>query len=244
VSWRERGRPVSADAASWILGSLGWLREQFGDGALHREVMRLEWAADTLHGVQVEDRANALAPAIAKRMDLDMSDVTISVVPDVESLGMVGKAPGLLAYSGAAGTYEAHTGGPRVGISESQLARPVSLIATLAHEFAHVRLLGEGRMQRDRGDMEQMTDLATVFFGFGIFSANASFDFSQSAVGWRRSELGYLGEAMLGFALAAYATIRGERHPTWVADLDGNPRAYLQRSIKFLARNPMTGSAG
>lgn len=236
MGWRDRGRPVSDKAAQWIQDSLAWLRAEFGDAALRGEVLRLDWAAAALEDVAVGDRLDPLAPLIATRMALDVSKLTLNVVPDAESLGMAGKAPGLTTTSGAAGTYNPHSGSPVVSISESQLDNPVSLIATIAHEFAHVRLLGEGRMQRDRPDMEQMTDLAVVFFGLGIFTANAAFDFQQSMRGWRQSELGYLGEAMLGFALAVYAGMRDETKPAWADDLDVNPHTYMRHSIKYLAR--------
>lgn len=236
MSWRDRGRPVSEKAAQWIGESLSWLRAEFGEAALRGDVMRLGWAVDELKDVAVDQRLACLAPLIARRMDLDVSKLTLNLVPDAESLGMVGDAPGLTGMSGSAGTYDPHSGSPVVTITESQLSTPVSLIATIAHEFAHVRLLGEKRMDRTRPDMEQMTDLAVVFFGFGIFTANAAFDFSQSATGWRRSELGYLGEAMAGFALAVYATSRGETEPVWAADLDVNPHDYMRRSLKYLAR--------
>ncbi|HWC33895.1 MAG TPA: hypothetical protein VG650_03605 [Mycobacteriales bacterium] len=182
------------------------------------------------------DRIAALLPAIAARMAVDLRQVDITVVPDAESLGMIGKAPGLQTTSGPAGTYRAHAGSPHIAISESQTTKPISLIATIVHELSHLRLLGEGRVQQSQRDLEQITDLATVFFGFGIFSANASFDFTQSSTGWRRTELGYLGEAMFGFALGVYADMRGEAHPPWTADLDTNPRTYMRNSQKYLAR--------
>lgn len=235
MSWRDRGRPVSDRAAQWIEESLAWLSGEFGEGSLRGDVLRIEWAAAALNGVAVGDRLACLAPLIAKRMNLDESKLTLTVVPDAGSLGMLGEAPGLTSTSGAAGTYDVHSGSPTITISESQLDNPVSLIATIAHEFAHVRLLGEQRMDRARPDMEQMTDLAVVFFGLGIFTANAAFDFTQSSTGWRRSELGYLGEAMLGFALAVYAGMRGESEPAWASDLETNPRAYMRRSRKYLS---------
>jgi hypothetical protein len=53
----------------------------------------------------------------------------------------------------------------------------------VAHELARVRLLGEQRINTDCGDQEQLTDLATVFFGLGIFTADAAFDYSQNQFG-------------------------------------------------------------
>ena len=82
--------------------------------------------------------------------------------------------------------------------------------------------------------MEQLTDLAVVFFGLGVFASNASLEFAQRGYGWRKSELGYLGEAMFGFALASYALMRGEPSPSWADHLDTNPRVYMRQSMRFI----------
>ena len=50
---------------------------------------------------------------------------------------------------------------------------PFSIVATCAHELAHVVLLGQGRISLDAEDHEQLADLLPVFFGLGVFSANA-----------------------------------------------------------------------
>ncbi len=110
-----------------------------------------------------------------------------------------------------------------------QAHRPVALVATLAHELAHERLLGEGRIDPDRADGEPLTDLTTVFFGFGIFSANAAFEFSSSSRGWSTSALGYLTERMYGYALAYWSTLRGERLAgPWTQYLDTNPQGVVE----------------
>lgn len=52
-----------------------------------------------------------------------------------------------------------------------ELDEPEHMIATLAHEIAHIKLLGENRMEEND---EIMTDLKTLFFGLGVFNANAA----------------------------------------------------------------------
>jgi hypothetical protein len=111
----------------------------------------------------------------------------------------------------------------------------VALVATIAHELGHERLLGESRIDASRRDGEPLTDLFSVFFGFGIFSANAAFEFRSSDRSYQTSKLGYLTEAMYGYALARYAWLRGETSPAWAAHLDTNPRTYLKDGLRFLA---------
>jgi hypothetical protein len=57
----------------------------------------------------------------------------------------------------------------------------------LAHEFSHIKLLGENRMQENH---EHLTDLFTVVFGLGIFNANASFKEIKTADSWDTIALG------------------------------------------------------
>jgi hypothetical protein len=100
-------------------------------------------------------------------------------------------------------------------VSEAAARDPMRLIAVVAHELGHQRLLGEGRLDSDRADHEPLTDLAAVHFGMGIFDANAASDFTQGSAGWRRQTLGYLTEPMDGYALACYTRARGDAGPAW-----------------------------
>lgn len=109
-------------------------------------------------------------------------------------------------------------------------------MAVLAHELGHHRLIGEGRVSRDRRDGEPLTDLLTVFFGVGRFNANAAHRFAQNARGWRRTSLGYLNQPMFGYALARYAWLRGESDPSWYRLLDTNPRGYFREGLRYLRR--------
>jgi hypothetical protein len=83
-------------------------------------------------------------------------------------------------------------------------------------------------------DQEQLTDLSTVFFGLGVFTANAAFDYSQDHRGWQTSQLGYLGERLFGYALAYYAWLRTEETPAWTNQLDTNPAAYMRQGLRYL----------
>jgi hypothetical protein len=123
-----------------------------------------------------------------------------------------------------------------IGVRGSIATQPVELVATIAHEFGHELLLGEGRIAPDRFDHEQLTDVLTVLFGLGLFAANAAREYAADSRRWRSSYQGYLSEQMWGYALARYALLRGEPDPGWAGYLDTNPRAYLKQSIRYLTR--------
>jgi len=225
---------VSAKAQAWIAASLQWLRQEFGDAALNSDVLLPEsiFPGSDYRGTEAD--LHAVLRHLCARMDVRIDAVQIELSDDADIPERDPRVPLAMEFKGAAGHFERRGGKYIVAVRRHQLRRPVPLTATLAHELAHVRLLGERRIDPDRGDQEQLTDLATVFFGLGIFTANAAFDLSQNQLGWQTSQLGYLGEAMCAYALAYYARLRGEDDPSWAAALDTNPRAYMRSGLRFL----------
>ena len=118
-------------------------------------------------------------------------------------------------------------------------ADPVALIATYAHEAGHELLLGSGRISLvRRPDHESLTDLLTVFYGLGIFTANAAYERRPRPNGRGKQPLarGYLRESALSEALAHYAKLRGERRPDWDRYLDPPVRRGLRNQLVVLHR--------
>jgi hypothetical protein len=107
-----------------------------------------------------------------------------------------------------------------------------------AHELGHVILLRPGLVGRDEPDMEPLNDLLTVFHGFGVFNANSVFQFQQytsyDRQGWSTRRLGYLSEQQFGYALARFATERGERSPAWAKYLNTNVSSSWKRSMGWI----------
>jgi hypothetical protein len=103
----------------------------------------------------------------------------------------------------------------------------------------------------DRPDAEPLTDLATVYLGMGIFTANAAFEFTAGrgpgyyarTGGWSSSRTGYLTEQMFGYALACLAVQRGERQPPWTGYLDTNPRGYMKQGLRYLRGDAVARAA-
>jgi hypothetical protein len=209
--------PVDAREQKWIEESLTWLRTVFGEP---RPV--------------VESLDGDVFAAVCRRMEVDPATITVELYGDTGAEDL-SRAAGLTYRShGAAGHYRRVGGHPVVAID--QTLAPTPLIATTAHELGHVRL-DALNVIRDRADHEPLTDLLTVHFGLGIFAANAAFDFSQDSRRWSTRRLGYLTEPMYGYALACHAWLRGERQPAWTRRLDTNPRVYLRRGLRHLARH-------
>jgi hypothetical protein len=189
-----------------------------------------------------EDALRRMVDRVAVAMQVDPSQI------DVELFDSEYEVSRTLVpfFSGKGSTAPAglyyHTPEERqsIAISAAKLDDPMALVAIIAHEIGHVILLRPGRIRRDEPDMEPLNDLLTIFLGFGVFTANAAFRFSQytnnQSQGWSTGRLGYLSEPMLGYALARFAYERREERPDWTSFVKSNIKPYLRRSLAWLAQ--------
>lgn len=236
--WFASRCPVRPEEQRWIDESMDWLVHAFGEDVLRAPVVlptdeffpgRYSGDYDDVHGVLAR---------VAAHMRVDPARVRLVFDPtDEEHAALLGSLPAYArASTTAAGHYVRRDGVGVITVQQEQAADPMALVATLAHELGHERLIGEGRHDPARQDHEPLTDLLTVVFGLGIFAANSAFEYRSDARGWRATRLGYLTEPMFGYALGRYAWLRGEGRPAWVRHLDTNPRAYHKRALRYLAR--------
>lgn len=238
--------PVRPEEQAWIEERLDWLTGQFGDGAMRGQVILP--TDDFFPGVYQGSVAD-----VRRVVDLVCTRMAVtpgSFVVELADLDGELELPGYRQTSGAAGEYRRDGGQGVVSVSMRQATAPMALVATIAHEFGHHRLIGEGRVEAGRRDNEPLTDLASVFFGFGIFAANASREFTatrridpagQMLTGWRATRLGYLTEPMFGYALACWSVRRGDRDAVWQRHLDTNPKAFLRKGLRYLASSARAG---
>jgi hypothetical protein len=195
--------------------------------------------------------ADALFQRVCGYMHVDRSGIQLEVFPDeTEELRSIlpywrGDSGGCAGFFSHDPTIESTptADGARmlVALRSTQLKDPLSLVATMAHELGHVILLGGRLISPKTPDHEPLTDLLTVFLGFGVFTSNAARRFKQfqdeRSYGWSMNRLGYLPEEMYGYALAKFAAARSEEKPRWVQHLSTNVRAYFRRSQLWLAKN-------
>jgi len=238
--WFSSEAPVPPEARAWIERRSRWLVESFGEEELRdlRIVLPTpEFFPDRYDGSP--DAVVSLFSRVCESMGADAAGVRIQLTDAGERrargerLGIATAEP----HGFAAGTYEEVPA--RIRIDRSQLADPIALIATLAHEIAHLRLIGERRSEQD-DDEEPLTDLATVFLGTGVFGANAYFRESHwSAVdqqGWVADRLGYLSREQWGYSLALHAWFRGEERPAWERWLRPDIRGPFRRTLRYLRK--------
>lgn len=243
------GCPVGIAQQAWIEASLQWFAGQFGkEPALGATVLpTLDFLPDPYSGTtaQIAD----LVADVAERMSIEHSLLTLELFDRAGETGAEARKD-----TRAVGHYYVRDGRPVIGLDVTEASDPRYLTAVIAHELSHVRLLGENRVSADRGDQERLTDLLTVFFGFGIFTTNAALRFGETGRGWSvkplgdlderalnaarndgYSRLGYLTEREFGYAMACYAWMRDEREPAWAVHLDPGPRTFLRQGLTYLA---------
>jgi Zn-dependent peptidase ImmA (M78 family) len=235
--------PLNEEQKVWIERSFQWLLGEFGgDCFLKHQTITPESSFFPDHYKGTEECVDKLVERVCFYMDVDPCLVEVEYFVDRDDIAEKHRTGNTDEYSGAAGLYFSKTSQEdrkKIAINVSQFKNPTGLVATIAHELGHVILLGGGKISREEKTHEYLTDLITVFFGLGIFTANSAFQFSQwqdhSHHGWSVSRSGYLSEEMFAYSLAAYAWMRGETKPQWSKYLAMNVRHYFNKSLKYLA---------
>jgi hypothetical protein len=243
--WFRPRCPVPGGQKTWIEDRLAWLAGEFGlERMLRAHVIAptVEYFPDPFDGT--EAAASVLLRRVCGYIGVDPARIRLRFYSEeVPDLGY----PFLREqyWHGTAGLYRMRRQGrrrrvrrDRIWIETSQLKNPESLAATLAHELAHVHLLGDRRLTGDEADHEPLTDLLTVYLGLGILTAN-SFLMESQEVGargmrWSIRRQGYLSASMYGYALARFAWVRGECKPPWTGELRLDVRTPFELGLRFL----------
>jgi hypothetical protein len=227
---RER---LPGGSRRWIRTSMDWMIAEFGRDVLLRPiVLPGDVIPDGYDGS--EAAAAVVCNCVDERMGLRPGQCALSF-----ELNGVRRPVNRLVVREGSGRWIRGAERNEIKLSPALAADPVALIAIYAHEAGHELLLGGGRINlARRPDHEPLTDLVTVFFGLGIFTANAAYERRPRPNGRGKQPLarGYLREAALSEALAHYAKLRGERHPDWDRYLDPPVRRGMRNQLAVLHR--------
>ncbi|WP_103961554.1 hypothetical protein [Nonomuraea solani] len=221
---------------------MDWFEDEFGEEVALREVaLPTPGFFRSVHNrFGTVDRVNALVSKVRRLMAVDVSTIEVEFFDGVEAV----------AGERTVGHYYQEGSSHVVGFDRKEVSDLAYLTAVIAHELCHVRLIGEGRISAEREDQERLTDLLTVYLGFGVFTANAAMKFARASRGWQiiprgyltdetlnsatnngeTRRLGYLTQPEFGYALARYCRLRGESRPSWIAHLHPGARTALTQS--------------
>jgi hypothetical protein len=235
--WMKPSCPVEGPAKEWLEHRLNWLGDEFGVDVFTRRALILptdEFFPDRYDAT--DSAARTLLDRICEYMDVDPDAVEFQVAFGQKEIGLVNERNEAIPNT-FGGLYDDRGDRILIHVAEDELHHPMGLVGTMAHEISHLRLLGEHRLDGREFDNELLTDLTSIFFGFGIFAANNTrvwhgLDSTWPGTGVRRPE--YMTPPMIGHALAHLAWIRGEQSPEWKRHLAPDARECFKQGLSFL----------
>lgn len=264
--WFRPACPCDDEAKAWIEKRLIWLSEQFSNNAYNGRKIVMptdEFFPDPYDGSK--KAARTLLNRVCTYMDVDPDVVLLRFFSESNRPNLVNNSGQYLP--GTAGTFEElsyesrrmrkgeeseepgpsgdiGTAGFIVRLEKDRLEDGMGLVGTLAHELAHVRLLGERRISHNAFDNELLTDLTVVFHGLGVFLANTPRDWdSNYSKRWPKSELRkpeYMTPPMFGYALAHLAWFHQEAKPAWAKHLHWNAWPSFRAGVRYLFKTGKT----
>lgn len=135
----------------------------------------------------------------------------------------------------------------RFGVREDELRDEMALVGTLGHEVAHAFRSHHALQAMDHDLEEKLTDLTTVYLGFGVFTLISShqfktghYDRAGQKLLYEQQTRGYLLPGQLAFLLASQLVARdpdGELTRAVSQALPANHAAALARAVERLARD-------
>ena len=244
-SKKQPGCPIDTNTRLWMEQAFVWLVQEFGQNNLLTKPMRFPttehfpFPYDGSHDSFIQT-----AHIVARQMEIDLETINLDLYN--ESVQEIKNELGFSLFTQpdetsetplTAGLYfgKNEAGKFDVFIEKYNLKDPEKLVATIAHEFAHIKLLGEKQLSFND---ESLTDLTTVAFGIGVFNANCAFREIKNFSVRGHSTLGYLKQREWGYALALYAYFRQEKNPAWIKHLTLNIRSDFKKSTAFIYANP------
>ncbi|HEY0134419.1 MAG TPA: hypothetical protein VGB85_10075, partial [Nannocystis sp.] len=194
------------------------------------------WSADA-GGVR------RMARRLLRYVGLDTLDVQVDIFDGGRTQESDGHGRSSERHEGAAAWFAGIEDGVCLfGAEAGGFEDPAVLAGTMAHEVAHVYRRVRGLEVDDRDLEERLTDLTTIFLGFGVLTTNASLkhrshgDLNYHA--WSRKSVGYLPPQAMSFLLALQVCAReldaaGRRHVAGL--LETNQRAYFAAACTWIA---------
>jgi hypothetical protein len=239
--------PGNPEEQAWVEKSFLWLIEQFGADTLKSVsvvIPTCEFFPNTYDGS--DEVVETLTHVVSGHMKVDPGRLDFLFyqdhVPDSDLVSLYESS-----RRGTAGLFCRPGADDKIiiGLEMHNLEAPGRLVAVIAHELAHVHLIADNRLSGLDDDHEPLADLLTVFFGLGVFTANAAFHFSHwqegLQAGWSMRTMGYLPEPIYGHALAVFCWVRQELKPSWSKYLASDVEYYRRRSMRFLRRTQGAG---
>jgi tetratricopeptide (TPR) repeat protein len=227
---------VTLEDKDWVEKNIIWFIEVFGLDRLQKQ----PFIAPTTENFPYNDlketeQFQKLFEQLCSFWELNPNEIIVKFFDDFKSKQWTTwvrpqskfKEPGGL-YSQIYTTDEKRF---NIQLAKSNLDHPQLLISVIAHELAHVKLLGGNYINRSDDDMEPLTDLATIFFGFGVFVANSV---QTKDIYWI-GRSGYLPNQLISYANALICYIVDHDAKNYISVLNRNTIDLFKKDFEFLS---------
>ncbi len=228
---------ITKEDKAWVENNLIWLIETFGLERLRAEPFILPTNDNfPYRDLTDAEQFKSLFHKLCDYWELNPQTITVTFFEDVKSKQWSDWSP-VGAYNEAIGMYY-QTGEMQftIELAKSNLEDPQQLVATMAHELAHVKLLGDNYIVSEDPDMEPLTDLTTIYFGFGLFYANTCISNNNN---WL-SQSGYLPAVVISYANALLCYIIRTKAETYTPYLNTNSKELFEGHYQYLSRTDNT----
>jgi len=237
----RKKEPLDYEWRKYFESNISWLNGVFSEPTLDKRKVFLPTKSDfPIQWNSSKENVFEVVKIVAENMQINSSEIEINFYDEGLVEINMGSSSIFLENDSkntlTAGQYHGKNknGKYEVSVNTATLKNPEQIIATVAHELSHIKLLGEKKI--DEND-EFLTDLATVFFGFGILTANASFQYYCQNDRWGYNSTGYLKHDEWGYALALFAFLRYEDNPEWINFLNPTIKKEFEKSISYMLKN-------
>lgn len=204
---------------SWLLEELGHLVSLHGSARISQGELFLPTAEHFPDPWQGDlDSLASLCKRLFRYTDLPPFEVHLESFAQEQKqrVGLEGVGDWSYRHDGATAWFAGIYGNVvHFGCSEHQLENAgEGIVGVMAHEVAHVWRRFHGLEVADRDDEEDLTDLTTVYLGFGVFTVNNTYRYRSESVGtfgqrMSRSSAGYLSPQEMSWLFAAQLHLRG-----------------------------------
>lgn len=238
---KKTSEPLNYDLRKYFEYHILWLQETFPEPEIGERKIFIPTESDfPIKWNGSKKSVFEVVKIVAENMQINPNEIEVDFYD--EGLTEIGGGTSTIFLENdtesnlTAGLYHGknENGKYEVSVNVAYLNNPESIIATVAHELCHIKLLGENKIEEND---EYLTDLATVFWGFGIFTANTSFQFYQQNDRWGHNSSGYLKQEDWGYSLALFAFLRYEDEPEWSKYLNSTVKKDFEKSLAYMIEN-------
>lgn len=233
--------PLDTELRKYFEYNLLWLESEFKDMPIEQRKVYLPNEIDFPFAWDgKEEAAIKVFKIVAEAMQINFEEIDVQFYSEGMTELNSGTMPIYLesdaeeVYSGGLFFGKNEEGKYEVSINKNVLSDFEALVATTAHEFAHIKLMGEKRVVEND---EMLTELSVVFFGFGVFAANASFRFFKDNIKWGFSRNGYLMIEEWAYCLALLAFLRNDDNEKWSNILNPTVKNEFDKALDYIMKN-------